>query len=520
MHETIPAVKRSRPTFLAIAVALGLAFAASTAAPALAGPEEVAYGCGEKDICLIDPDNAAAVRNLTTSGAGTFYYDPVWSPDGTKLAFIRLSGGTRNIYVMAPFVSGAEGLAKPVTEYADGTYVQNLAWSPDGTEIAFQRGVSEANYEVLVANSDGTTAVPLKIAEHGLHPSWAPDGGKITYSYGEQVYLRNADASAAATPLPNGAGHDPVWSPDGALIAFDGINTAQKAPFSDVHIVSATGGGTPVVVPSNYTQWTFLSWAPGGSKLAYRSTQNNFGYARVADRTGAGDHALAGAGTVAMRGPASWSPDGGRVVFYSFDGAHKIYIANTDGSGSAKPLIVVKDGNSDPSWRPNPAITPTFPGSPSEPGTPSLPITPSGGSNQPLPKTKPARVIWTSTGLPYQPHGYIQPLNVACGAKDCGVNSTGYTKASKAAGLSFRSLLPFEARAKAKPKNLLVARGKMKVPAGKSKPVKLRLTKAGLALIEARGAIKMKITVKITVPGETTVVKSKTVRVYLAKSQR
>jgi Tol biopolymer transport system component len=502
-----------------MAMALALAFAASTAAPALAAPGEVAYGCGEKDICLIDPDNTADVRNLTNSGAGTFYYDPIWSPDGTKLAFIRLSGGTRNIFVMAPFVSGAEGLAKPVTEYADGTYVQNLAWSPDGTEIAFQRGTSEPNYEVLVANSDGTTAVPLKIAEHGRHPSWAADGGKIAYSYGEQVYLRNADASAAATPLPNGAGHDPVWSPDGALIAFDGINPTQKDPFSDVHIVSAGGGGTPVVVPSNYTQWTYVSWAPGGSKLAYRSTQANAGFARVVDRTGAGDHPLAGAGTVGMKGPASWSPDGGRVVFYSYDGTHRIYIENTDGAGSAQTLVVVKDGNSDPSWRPNPAITPTFPGSPTVPGTSPLPITPSGGSNQPLPTTKPARVIWTSTGLPYQPHGYVQPLNVACYAADCGVNSTGYAKASRAAGLTFRPLIPTEARAKAKPKNLLVASGKMKVPAGKSKPVKLRLTKAGLKLIEATGAIKMKITVKITAPGEATVVKSKTVRVYLAKGK-
>lgn len=513
-------MKSSRPTFLAVAVALLLAFAASSAAPALAGPDEVAYGCGEKDICLIDPDNPAAVRNLTNSGAGLFYYNPTWSPDGSKLAFIRLLNGTRNIFVMAPFVSGAGGLAKPVTEYTDGSYVQNLAWSPDGTEIAFQRGNSEANYEVLVANSDGTTAVPLKIAEHGQHPSWAPDGGKIAYSYGEQVYLRNADASAAATMLPNGGGHDPVWSPDGALIAFDGINTAQKAPFSDVHIVSATGGGTPVVVPSNYTQWTFLSWAPGGSKLAYRSTQSNAGYARVVDRSGASDHPLAGAGTVGMHGPASWSPDGGRVVFYSYDGTHRIYIENTDGGGSATTLVVVKDGNSDPSWRPNPAITPTFPGSPSVPGTQPLPITPSGGSNQPLPKTKPARIVWTSTGLPYEPHGYVQPLSVSCGAADCGVNSTGYAKASKAAGLSFRPLFPVGPRAEAKPKDLLVASGKMKVPAGKSKPVKLRLTKAGLALIEATGAIKMKITVKITAPGETTVVKSKTVRVYLAKNKK
>ncbi len=511
----------SRPTFLAIAIALALAFAGSTSAPALAAPEEVAYGCGEKDICLIDPDNQAAVRNLTNnSAAGTYYYDPVWSPDGTKLAFIRLSGGTRNVYVMAPFVSGAAGLAKPVTEYGDGSYVQNLAWSPDGTKIAFQRGTSELNYEVLVANSDGTTAVPLKIAEHGQHPTWAADGGKIAYSYKEQVYLRNADAGAAATTLPNGAGHDPVWSPDGALIAFDGINPAQKDPFSDVHIVSATGGGTPVVVPSNYTQWTYVSWAPGGSKLAYRSTQSNFGFARVVDRTGAGDHALAGAGTVAMHGPASWSPDGGRVVFYGYDGSHKIYIENTDGLGSATTLVVVKDGNSDPSWRPNPAITPTFPGSPSLPGTPALPITPSGGSNQPLPKTKPARVIWTSSGLPYEPHGYIQPLSVSCGAADCGVNSTGYAKASRAAGLSFRPLVSAAPRAKAKPKNLLVASGKMKVPAGKSKPVKLKLTKVGLALIEATGAIRMNIAVKITAPGEATVVKSKTVRVYLAKSKR
>ena len=74
---------------------------------------------------------------------------------------------------------------------------------------------------------------PVPITTNGVHPTWSPDGTKIAFSKGEQVYIANSDGSTGMpAPLGNGAGHDPIWSPDGTRIAFDGINPQEPDPTS------------------------------------------------------------------------------------------------------------------------------------------------------------------------------------------------------------------------------------------------------------------------------------------------
>lgn len=52
-----------------------------------------------------------------------------------------------------------------------------------------------------------------------------------------------------------------------------------------------------------------------------------------------------------------------------------------------------------------------------------------------------------------------------------------------------------------KPKAIVVARGKMKVPAGKTKPLKLTLTKQGIAVLKQRGSLKIALTLTATATG-------------------
>ena len=76
--------------------------------------------------------------------------DPVWSPDGTKIAWARATDTSDyDIWVM----------------HADGTNQTQLttdpgfdaypAWSPDGTKIAFARRRSDGPADVYVMDADG-----------------------------------------------------------------------------------------------------------------------------------------------------------------------------------------------------------------------------------------------------------------------------------------------------------------------------------------------------------------------------
>jgi Tol biopolymer transport system component len=171
-------------------------------------------------------------RRLTDEGAS---YNPTFSPDGSRIAFVSGRDGgweeccgfdTESIYVM-----NADGSEQQ--RITMGPHDGEPAWSPTGDRIAFVRG-SGANPSVWVMDADGTNEEELMKGERNIgqrSPAWSPDGEQIAFirdrfpSGRSELWTMNSDGSNALRLAGADEGIRNLdrddWSSDGSSLAVD-----------------------------------------------------------------------------------------------------------------------------------------------------------------------------------------------------------------------------------------------------------------------------------------------------------
>ena len=206
-------------------------------------------------------------RNLTDNMASE--WQPVWSPDGSRIAFIRGANGKSDIYVMNADGSGQVRL----TSASAGDVTPT--WSPDGSKIAFVRA-AEGDDALCITNADGTgTRMLSRIGELGGDPQWSPDSSKLTYTMTvtkpedlffpseSYVYVINADGTGRRR-LTEFDASGAAWSPDGSKVVLIG----KQQDNWDICVLNADGTGVTRLT-NNPENESSPAWSPDGSGIIY-----------------------------------------------------------------------------------------------------------------------------------------------------------------------------------------------------------------------------------------------------------
>ena len=133
-----------------------------------------------------------------------------WSPDGTRIAFLRDRFTSPEQYSVFTIALDGSDLRRVTPE---GMEVGNPHWSPDGTRFLFQspkEPVKGGEQNIYVINADGTGMTQLTAhlssdpngVQGTFHPCWSPDGTLIVFAHypgpragKSALYLMGADGS-------------------------------------------------------------------------------------------------------------------------------------------------------------------------------------------------------------------------------------------------------------------------------------------------------------------------------------
>lgn len=171
---------------------------------------------GNFDIYSSKPDGTDRVRLTDTPDFQEF--SPSSSPDGTRILYYGRDGDLfDDSYQSDVYVMNADGTGQ-INLTDSLTHDEQPVWSPDGTRIAFVRGF----YDIWIMNADGSRQVNLTNTPEAYEfaPWWSADGIRIFYSDNEGGrHVMNADGSGQ-TLLAGGRisrGRDARLVPGGAV---------------------------------------------------------------------------------------------------------------------------------------------------------------------------------------------------------------------------------------------------------------------------------------------------------------
>jgi TolB protein len=203
---------------------------------------------GRMQVFVMDADGKN-VKQITTEEVEARV--PSWGADGKKLAYCRRGqfGGSDVVLVDA-----ADG--KNPSVIGDGD-AWDPAFSPDGKKVAFVSTRDNGWFKLYAMTADGENATKLVDAGNNLgfaYPAWSADGKRIAFAHlvkgALEVHVVDADGkNLTAVTEFGGYSVYPAWKPDGKKLAFVQYKNGGKAEL----IVSDADGKNPKAILKEFT---------------------------------------------------------------------------------------------------------------------------------------------------------------------------------------------------------------------------------------------------------------------------
>ncbi len=201
-------------------------------------------------VWMVHTDGNSAPRQLTAKENAS---QPVFSPDGKKVAFVRAADGRSQVFILS--LDGGEATQLTRFRYGAG----NPRWSPDGRQILFSANIplKELLKDSLLNPGKEVPKWPYErpgfAANENLKPLATkanPDGSMEEV----RAYLENNSADRKARVVNK-------------LNFQDETDVNPDMSFNHFFIVDVTPGAKPKRLTSGFYRYTFANFTPDGKQI-------------------------------------------------------------------------------------------------------------------------------------------------------------------------------------------------------------------------------------------------------------
>jgi Tol biopolymer transport system component len=311
---------------------------------------------GKSQNIYVQKINAETPRRLTDHTAEDM--SPVWSPDATQVAFLRVLDKLQYGIFTVPVGGGPERKWGEVTGVVAGAGAEpHMDWSPDGRyfAVAEKFSLERPRCIVLISAADGhrrQLTWPDQSSPGDSYPEFSPDAGSVAFRRGVAVSAEDiwvvpvAGGEARRVTHDNRGTEGHAWTADGRSVV---VASRRDSSFPSLWRFALSGGVPVRLTDSTYAGHPAISRR--GNRLSYVNSVNDVNIWRVGVDGGEAVRLIAS--TMRDTSP-QYSPDGSRIAFRSDrNGYDEIWTCDRDGHDAMRITNFHGPLTGSPRWSPD-----------------------------------------------------------------------------------------------------------------------------------------------------------------------
>ena len=305
------------------------------------------------------------IEQLTHNAKQDIRYKSLdWSPDGRKILFITVTDTPEDSRTDLCVMDIKRRHIRHILQPDPPTKIFHPSWAPDSNHILYNQDTKDSS-GLFIIDDNGNNVINISQDQFAFLSAWSPKRNQIGYidvvvtrhvpRNPLQIYMMDL-AKESVTALTSGDDKERIplaWHPDGQKILFVTLSLFDQEILGSDIFVMDNNGENIINLTQTPEMEMYASWSPDGGQIVFdREVGEDESAIFIMEADGQNPQRLTF--EPGRNSALSWSPDGNKIAFLSYrNSASRIYTMDTNGQNVQQIAHNQREFDGPPVWSPD-----------------------------------------------------------------------------------------------------------------------------------------------------------------------